>query len=69
MVYLPAGYQALGKSYPRLILFEGQSYEVNRRFRVALKAKGYEVEFDGAHEYNNWQDTLADGLTARSGKT
>jgi Domain of unknown function (DUF3327) len=31
----------------------------------ALKAKGYEVthtEFDGAHEYINWQGTLADGL-------
>ena len=45
--------------------------EVNRRLRAALKAKGYEVtytEFDGAHEYINWQGTLADGLIALLGK-
>jgi enterochelin esterase family protein len=44
--------------------------EVNRRLRDALKAKGYEVkyaEFDGAHEYINWQGTLADGLIALLG--
>jgi enterochelin esterase-like enzyme len=43
---------------------------VNRRLRDALKAKGYEVaytEFDGAHEYINWQGTLADGLIALLG--
>lgn len=45
--------------------------EVNRSFRDALKAKGYEIkytEFDGAHEYINWQGTLADGLIALLGK-
>ncbi|HKQ50912.1 MAG TPA: enterochelin esterase [Pyrinomonadaceae bacterium] len=45
--------------------------EVNRRLRDTLKAKGYEVtytEFDGAHEYINWQGTLADGLIALLGK-
>jgi enterochelin esterase family protein len=45
--------------------------EVNRRFHDVLKAKGYEVkytEFDGAHEYINWQGTLADGLIALFGK-
>jgi enterochelin esterase family protein len=45
--------------------------EVNRRFRDALKARGYDVkytEFDGAHEYINWQGTLADGLIALLGK-
>lgn len=45
--------------------------EVNRRFRDALKAKGYElkyIEFDGAHEYINWQGTLADGLITLLGK-
>jgi enterochelin esterase-like enzyme len=45
--------------------------EVNRRFRDALKAKGYEVkytEFAGAHEYINWQGTLADGLIALLGR-
>jgi enterochelin esterase-like enzyme len=45
--------------------------EVNRRLHDALKAKGYEVgysEFDGAHEYINWQGTLADGLIALLGK-
>ncbi len=45
--------------------------EVNRRLRDALKAKGYEIkytEFDGAHEYINWQGTLADGLIALLGK-
>jgi enterochelin esterase-like enzyme len=45
--------------------------EVNRRFRDTLKAKGYEVkytEFDGAHEYINWQGTLADGLIMLLGK-
>jgi len=45
--------------------------EVNRRFRDALKAKGYEVkytEFAGAHEYINWQGTLADGLIELLGK-
>lgn len=39
--------------------------EVNRRFRDALKAKGYDIkytEFDGAHEYINWQGTLPIGL-------
>lgn len=45
--------------------------EVNRCFCDALKAKGYEVkcaEFDGAHEYINWQGTLADGLIELLGK-
>ncbi len=45
--------------------------EVNRHLRDALKAKGYEVkytEFDGAHEYINWQGTLAEGLIALLGK-
>jgi enterochelin esterase family protein len=45
--------------------------EVNRRFRDTLKAKGYDVkytEFDGAHEYINWQGTLPDGLITLLGK-
>jgi enterochelin esterase-like enzyme len=45
--------------------------EVNRRLRDTLRTKGYEVqytEFDGAHEYINWQGTLADGLIALLGK-
>jgi enterochelin esterase family protein len=45
--------------------------KVNQRFRDALKAKGYAVkytEFDGAHEYINWQGTLADGLIELLGR-
>jgi enterochelin esterase family protein len=45
--------------------------EVNRCLRDALRVKGYEVhytEFNGAHEYVNWQGTLADGLIALTGK-
>ena len=45
--------------------------EVNRHFRDTLKAKSYEItytEFDGAHEYINWQGTLADGLIVLLGK-
>jgi enterochelin esterase family protein len=44
---------------------------VNRRLRDVLRTKGYEVyytEFAGAHEYINWQGTLADGLVALLGK-
>ena len=43
---------------------------VNRHFRDVLRARGYTVfyqEFDGAHEYLNWQGTLADGLIALVG--
>jgi enterochelin esterase family protein len=39
--------------------------KVNRAFRDALKAKGYDItytEFNGAHEYIDWQGTLPDGL-------
>ncbi len=39
----------------------------NRRLRDLLRSKGYWVhyaEFNGGHEYLNWQGTLADGLIA-----
>lgn len=45
--------------------------DVNRRFRDVLKAKGYKVtytEFDGAHEYIDWQGELAEGLIILLGK-
>ncbi|MEO8448986.1 MAG: enterochelin esterase [Gemmatimonadota bacterium] len=44
--------------------------DANRKLRDLLKSKGYEVhyaEFDGGHEYLNWQGTLADGLLALIG--
>lgn len=44
--------------------------ESNRRLRDVLRSKGYEVhyaEFNGGHEYLNWQGTLADGLIALLG--
>lgn len=43
----------------------------NRRLRDLLKRLGYEVhyaEFNGGHEYLNWQETLADGLLALHGR-
>jgi len=43
----------------------------NRKLRDLLRSKGYEVhyaEFDGGHEYLNWQGTLADGLLALHGR-
>ncbi len=46
--------------------------EVNRRFRDALQAKGYDVkytEFNGAHEYISWQGTLPDGLIVLLGRS
>jgi enterochelin esterase-like enzyme len=42
---------------------------VNRKFADVLKQKGYAVsylEFYGAHEYVDWQGTLADGLISLS---
>ncbi|MFI5934485.1 alpha/beta hydrolase-fold protein [Actinoplanes sp. NPDC051494] len=48
-----------------------QQVEVNRRFRDALRARGYEVtyaEYPGEHDYVNWRNTFADGLIAIFGK-
>lgn len=45
--------------------------DVNRRMRDILQAKGYDVtyqEFNGGHQYINWQGTLVDGLLALTGK-
>jgi len=40
---------------------------VNRHLKTILKAKGYSVhyvEFNGRHDYFNWQGGLSDGLLA-----
>ncbi len=42
-----------------------------RRLRDLLRSKGYEVhyaEFNGGHEFLNWQGTLADALLALVGR-
>jgi len=39
--------------------------DANRHLRDVLQAKGYKfryVEFNGRHEFANWQETLGDGL-------
>jgi enterochelin esterase-like enzyme len=44
---------------------------LNRNFSETLKSKGYKVkyvEFNGAHEYINWQELLAEGLIDLLGK-
>ena len=45
--------------------------DVNRHLRNVLQAKGYRfryVEFNGRHEFVNWQETLGDGLVFLLGK-
>jgi len=45
--------------------------DVNRHLRNVLQAKGYlfrYVEFNGRHEFVNWQETLGDGLVFLLGK-
>lgn len=49
-----------------LMEFEGQ-LDTNRRFRDALLANGYKVdyrEFNGNHSYVNWRETFGEGLVS-----
>jgi enterochelin esterase-like enzyme len=65
--YLDAGSLELDKTG------EGGSILVpNRHLRDVLRAKGYEVfyqEFQGAHDYQSWRGTIADGLILLGGKS
>jgi enterochelin esterase-like enzyme len=65
--YLDAGSLELDKTG------EGGSILVpNRHLRDVLRAKGYEVfyqEFQGAHDYQSWRGTIADGLVLLGGKS
>lgn len=62
--YLDVGDQEMSESDPITML------ELNRRFHVLLKNKGYRVtyqEFSGGHEYECWKKTFPDGLIALIG--
>jgi len=55
--------------YLEVGLLESSGYlsmlDVNRHLRNVLQAKGYRfryIEFNGRHEFANWQETLGDGL-------
>ena len=65
--YLDAGSLEIDKTG------EGGSILVpNRHLRDVLRAKGYEVfyqEFQGAHDYQSWRGTIADGLILLGGKS
>jgi len=65
--YLDAGSQEWDRDV------DGSSILVtNRHLRDVLRAKGYEVfyqEFQGAHDYQSWRGTIADGLILLAGKS
>jgi enterochelin esterase-like enzyme len=64
--YLDAGSQEWDRDV------DGSSILVtNRHLRDVLRAKGYKVfyqEFQGAHDYQSWRGTIADGLILLGGK-